>query len=285
MRLVLGFFACLLLSLPLAEPAEAKRFGGGGFTGKSYSVPTKPKPTPAQQAAPAEKKAAPAAAPTRSGMGGLMAGVLAGGLFGALLFGGAFEGIQLMDLVLLAGVIYLIYRFFFAGRQQAASASASSGGQYRVPVDQTSEPTASAQPEADTQGSDWRMTSSEISLPQWLDKAAFLEGAQGHFIRLQAAWDKADWTEIRSYCTDALFQELQQARGALPVEQVTEVVSVMADIVRCVEETDKVMISVHFYGWMREDGSNTVEFSELWHLTRKVGSGEADWFIEGIEQH
>lgn len=283
MRLVLGFFACLFLSLPLAEPAEAKRFGGGGFVGKSYSVPTKPKPAPTQQKAPADQKSQPVA-PARSGMGGLMTGLLAGGLFGALLFGGAFEGLQLMDLILLAGLIYLIYRLFFAGKQASAAASTSAGAQYKVPLEPVTE-SAQPQPEIAAEGNQWSVASNDLTLPQWLDKETFLAGARNHFIRLQAAWDTSDWEAIRSYCTDTLFTELQESRSHLPAKQVTEVVSVMADIVRCVEQPDKVMISVHFYGWLQEDGTNTVEFTELWHLSRDMTLDNADWLIEGIEQH
>ncbi len=283
MRLVLGFFACLFLSLPLAEPAEAKRFGGGGFVGKSYSVPTKPKPAPTQQMAPADQKTQPAA-PARAGMGGLMTGLLAGGLFGALLFGGAFEGVQLMDLILLAGLIYLIYRLFFAGKQSSATATTSSGEQYKVPLEPVAE-SAHSQPESAPEGNQWNVASNNLTLPQWLDKETFLAGARDHFIRLQAAWDRSDWEAIRSYCTDTLFTELQESRSHLPAKQVTEVVSVMADIVRCVEQPDQMMISVHFYGWLREDGTTTVEFTELWHLSRDMTSAGADWLIEGIEQH
>ncbi|MFW1676790.1 Tim44 domain-containing protein [Pontibacter sp. JAM-7] len=278
--------ASLLLLLPFAESAEAKRFGGGGFLGKSYSVPKKSQPAPTQQkTAPKEQSAQPAVPSRSRGAGGLMAGLLAGGLFGVLLFGGAFEGFQLLDLLLLAGVIYLAYRLFFAGRRPVA-ADASTGAQHRMPVEEASAGrTASQQPSTFIQTSEWGVAATEVKLPQWLDKNAFLEGAQRHFIHLQQAWDRCDWTEIQSYCSAELFAQLQSERGKLPDNQVTEVVSVMADIVNCADKTDQVIISVHFYGWLREDAQQTVEFSEVWHLRRDMAPAASDWFIVGIEQH
>src|SRR6476620_11223663 len=113
MKKMLTLFA-LILAIGLGAPiAEAKKMGGGGSFGKSYkTAPNQPAPT----AAPVNgKNPTMAPAPKKSGMmGGLLGGLLAGGLFAALLGGGAFEGLQAMDMLLIAalafGVIFLLDR-------------------------------------------------------------------------------------------------------------------------------------------------------------------------------
>ena len=42
------------------------------------------------------------------------------------------------------------------------------------------------------------------------DGAGFVEGAKTHFIRLQAAWDRSDFTDIRDYTSPQMYAELKR---------------------------------------------------------------------------
>lgn len=290
---ITAFLAVFLISLPIAETVEAKRLGGGGSFGKMFSSPKKASPSPTQkQAAPntAQKTSATNTATKRGGFGGMMAGLLAGGIFGALLFGGAFEGIQFMDLLLIAAVIFIIFKIM-SMRKAAQQPSYSTGAQqYEINPHQSEPQQREAQPEEKqdfkpmpSYNSGWG-ESQEIVTPAWFNKEAFLEGARNHFMVLQSAWDRCDWDEIQSYTTPELFNILKEERAKLPADQVTEVVSVMADMTNFIDQPGEAVVSINFYGWLKEDSDETTEFSETWHLTRDMNREGSDWFIAGIEQ-
>lgn len=288
--------AVFLISLPIAETAEAKRFGGGSSFGKSFSSPKKSKPAQQQQQQKqADKTTNAATAPKKRGFGGLMAGLLAGGIFGALLFGGAFEGLQFMDLILIAAVIFIVYKIFSMRKAAQRPDYATQGGNGQQGQPYTPEQPQPMQREAQTENvqefkpmpaydSGWG-DSAEIEIPSWFNKDAFLEGSREHFVNLQKAWDRSDWDEIRTYTSDELFNALQQERAKSPADQVTEVVSVMSELANFITQEDEVIVSINFYGWLKENASEATEFNETWHLARDMSKENADWFIVGIEQN
>lgn len=275
-----------------AEYAEAKKFGGGSSLGKSFSFSKQKKAQPAptqQQAAPnTASKTATQTTKKRSGFGGLMAGMLAGGLLGALFFGGAFDGIQLMDILLVVGGAFLAFKIFSMYRQsQKPPQYATDGAQYEISPERQ-ERTAVKEPVAGkvqpTPAFSSGMVNEQPELPAWFDQPAFLEGARNHFITLQRAWDSSDWTEISSYTSENLLSQLKVERAKSPDNQSTEVVSVMAELANFMNEKDQVVVSVNFYGWLKEDSDQATEFNEIWHLTRDTTVENADWIIVGIEQ-
>ncbi|WP_432696269.1 Tim44 domain-containing protein [Marinobacterium sp. YM272] len=281
------------------EDAHAKRLGGGFSLGKSYTAPKKTSPAPTankqQDAQQTTNTTQAGAAPRRSGFGGLMGGLLAGGLLGALFFGGAFEGIQIMDILIVAVIAFVLFKLF-AGRRQAQQqqqAYAGAGpqpdmGQWRTSHQEPHQEQPQAQPQpapAFDAGMGGSLAEPDLNLPEWFNKRAFLDQACNHFTGLQKAWDECNWEEISSYTTPELFAELKAQRGRFPERQTTEVESVMADLINFIDEKDQVIVSINFYGWLREDEqSGLSEFSEIWHLSRDMSVENADWFIVGIEQ-
>lgn len=285
MRLFL--FSCLMFCFTLgamAPEAEARRMGGGSSFGKSFSAPKKVKPA----AAPKQDKAAnpsatnsAAGAAKKSAMGGLMGGLLAGGLLAALFFGGAFDGIQLMDIVLLGILAFVAIKMFKAmrGSPQPAPSYAGAGS------GATPEPANTTEHFTPVSVASTQLAEPELALPGWFNKQAFLEGANGHFTRLQTAWDKQDWQEIATYTTTEMLEQLKAERAKYPAEQITEVVSVMSELINFIDNQDHVVASIHFYGWIKEEASQSpAEFSEIWHLSRDMSVENAHWYIVGIEQ-
>lgn len=302
MRTLLVTFLALFLLAPVADHAEAaKRFGGGSKLGKSYQTkkPVAPASSATQSksntsAQTATNTAGKTAAPQqkkRSGFGGLMAGLLGAGLLGALFFGGAFDGIEFMDILLIGLLVFIGWKIFTMRKKASPQpAYAGAGAPYQPqpePVQPQPEPVqpAARQSFEPTAGAGSNsFVPAEIQLPGWFNKDAFLEGARNHFSTLQAAWDKQDWNEIASYTSPELLAELKTERAKLDEHQQTDVVSVMAELVNFIDNDDHVIVSLNFYGWLREDAEETTEFNEVWHLRRDMSSESADWLIVGIEQ-
>lgn len=282
------FMAIFTFSMLGAPEAQAKRLGGGSSLGKSYSAPKKVAPAPAatpDKAAPAAATAA--AAPKKAGMGGLMGGLLAGGLLGALFFGGAFEGIQFMDILMLALFGFIAFKLFSMMRKSSAPQPQYAGHPaQRTQVEEPAKPAEQPQHHfTPMSAATTQLSEPDLVLPHWFNKVAFLNGAREHFTTLQAAWDRQDWTEIETYTSPELLAALQQERAKSPAEQTTEVVSVMSELINFIDEKDHVVASIHFYGWLKESADQSAtEFSEVWHLTRDMTVENAHWFIVGIEQ-
>ena len=100
------FFMALALSLSLTvltlpDSAEAKRLGGGRSFGSKPAYSQKYQKSSLQQP---NQQGAPQTTPAggRGPFGGLLGGLLAGGLIGSLLFGGAFNGISLLNILLIS---------------------------------------------------------------------------------------------------------------------------------------------------------------------------------------
>ncbi len=298
-KLMTIMFAVFLSFTFMTPEADAgKRFGGGSTIGKSFfssKKSTAPATAPAAGSSTTQQKAATntpgATAPKKSGMGGMLGGLLAGGLLAALFMGGAFDGMQMMDFLLIGLLAFAAYKLFAMFRRQNAPAYAGAGaapasaGQYaetttEAPMARSSESQSEFTPGA---GFGAGLAASEIVTPQWFNRDAFVAGAQQHFSHLQKCWDEQNWEEIRSYVSPELFTELQAERAKEGAQR-TEVVSVMAELASFIDNKDHVVASINFYGWLKEDSDQTTEFNEVWHLMRDMSVENADWVIVGIEQ-
>jgi len=124
-----------------------------------------------------------------------------------------------------------------------------------------------------------------VNIPADFDAAGFLRHAKTHFIRLQAAWDKADINDIREFTTPEMFAELKmqlQERGASSNN--TDVVSLNADLLGLETVGSDYFASVKFSGMIKESDQAPAEpFAEGWNLTKPV-SGQGGWALAGIQQ-
>src|SRR5690606_23293091 len=137
----------------------------------------------------------------RKGMlGGLMGGLLAGGLIAALM-GGAFEGIQMMDILIIGLLAFVIFRLM--RRRATAPARPNPAPAYSGPQPDQRTP-FNIPPARDTLfGSSGGFTASTVpfNLPPGFDMNAFLAGAREHYRDLQDAWNKNDLEKIQEYVT------------------------------------------------------------------------------------
>src|SRR5229473_5699699 len=135
MKRSLALICLLVMALgPVLIVTDAwARAGGGSSSGsrgsRSYSSPARPSPSPSQPASPV----APAPQPQRSGWGsgimGGLAGFALGGLLGSMLFGhGMGGGIGFLEILLIAGGAFFLWRMFRNRQAQQAPAYGQSAG-------------------------------------------------------------------------------------------------------------------------------------------------------------
>jgi predicted lipid-binding transport protein (Tim44 family) len=71
-------------------------------------------PSAKQQQASQQNQAAKQGLAQRGGLMGMLGGLAIGGLLGALLFGGAFENLNLMDFLIFGGIAFMLYKLLSA---------------------------------------------------------------------------------------------------------------------------------------------------------------------------
>lgn len=273
MKSFLTLLTSLCLIFAVAGEAHAKRFGGGGF-GKSYKTTPfkKSEPQKQQQQQPASGKKSAG----KGMMGGLLGGLLAGGLFAYLLGNGAFEGIQFMDILLLAVLAFVALKVFrsMAGAQRQPVAQGAAG--YAQPLQNRDNFTQESHNAADQQ--------TPFNLPQGFDADAFIEGALQHYRTVQQAWNDGQLDIIEEYVSAPLFVGLKQQREKLMVPPQTEILSLSAEIVRADQQGNMAEISILFRGLCKDELEKSEDgIFDTWHLERDTSIAQSSWIIVGIE--
>ena len=280
MKKILTLFTLAIFSFGLAAfDAEAKRFGGGQSIGKQRES-ISPQ-VGAETGADAFRRAGAAAAAGNKWMGPL-AGLAAGGLLAALFMGGAFEGIKMMDVLMLAALmaaVFFVVRMLRKPRQEAISAPDAVFGHGRGPKRGGNGPPVAATSTSAPAGSrlqaatpaDACCQQSGPNIPADFKVEPFLRNAKTSFIRLQAANDARDLSDIREYTTPEMFAEISMQineRGNEP--QKTEVLAINADLLEVVTENDTAIASVRFNGQLREAPSRCRKASMKSGMCRKI---------------
>jgi predicted lipid-binding transport protein (Tim44 family) len=289
MKSIITLFTAFFLLFALVGQADAKRFGGGGF-GKTF----KTSPFASKKAVPAKKdqQQQPAGQKKSSMMGGLMGGLLAGGIFAALLGSGAFEDIQMMDIIIIALLAFLAFKLFkgfMSSRQQAQPRMASDGGHqqrhnFEMPRDADTGQKNATEEETNIPSTAFNQDEVPFNLPESFDQQAFIEGSLSHYRTVQESWNKGELDVIKEYVSPELFAALSQQRDKLTSPPKTEVVDLNAEIVRADQAGDSAEISILFRGICRDELEKTQEgIFDIWHLQRDLSTENADWVIVGIE--
>ena len=316
-KMVLWGCAVLLTALTaglfIAAEAEARAGGSRSFGSRgsrSYSRPASPSTSPSpyqatpQQARPANPS--PFAQPQpagggflRSMAGGLMGGMLGGMLFRSLGFGGAGGmgggGIGLFEILLLAGIAYLIYRFIQSKRQAAAQgAYSSSYSSMPAPYDVTPhQPQISSQDDLDRGLSHIRQMDASFAETRFTDQVMDI------FFKIQSAWMNRDLGPVAGLLTDEMrriFQEdIDRLLREKKVNRLENIAVRTVDIAEAWQEQGQDYLTALIYANLLDyttddatgqvvSGSKTepVKFEEFWTFTRPVGGGA--WKLCGIDQ-
>jgi predicted lipid-binding transport protein (Tim44 family) len=280
-RILLALFTVFIaFALPIHD-AEAKRFGGGRSFGMQRDS------LPSRQATPQRSADSPSAANTgaaaqagqRSWLGpvaGLAAGLGLAALASHFGLGAEFANFMMIALLVVGGLF--LFRLLNRHRVQAAPqamqyAGMGAGGNV-TPFPAAIAPAAvpgNAAPQA--------------SLPAGFDADAFVRQAKLNFIRLQAAYDAINLDDIREFTTPEIYAEIKlQLAERGDAAQQTEVMMLDAEVLDCVEEPNRYLVSVRFHGLIREEkDAPAVDVNEVWHLT-KPADGKGGWTVAGIQQ-
>ena len=302
MKKILSTTLCALLILSsVSMDAEAKRLGGGsksvGMQRESVmqrqATPSTPVGQPAarpqqMQQQPAQPMSQPQPVPQKRSWLGPIAGLAAGIGLAALAshFGFGEELASMMMMALLAMLAVVAFKWLFRRKDQQPRPTLQTSQfepQYAAAgqVNQAEPAPHSYQASQPVACS----SHSPAHIPADFDAEGFVRQAKLNFIRLQAANDAGNLEDLREFTTPEMFAELRMQileRGSAP--QQTDVLKLEAEVVDVSSETDRHIVSVRFWGDIREEqGGPVCTFAEVWHLT-KPASGSHGWVIAGIEQ-
>ena len=241
-------------------------------------------------------------------LGGALLGLGLGALLSHLGLGGAMAGMlgSLLMVALLALAGFFIYRMIRSRSGNSGNSSNSNNNSNNSPFERTPQGAGNTpeigsrlQPQAfempasgpalDKPGMEPLPASAPVSgqwgVPADFDEAAFLRHAKSNFIRLQAAWDKADANDIREFTTPEVFAELKMQiaeRGAAP--EYTDVVTIAAELLGIETTGSDYLASVKFNGTIKPAQDALPEpFAEVWNMSKPL-SGNSGWVLAGIQQ-
>ncbi|MFB8830499.1 Tim44 domain-containing protein [Azotobacter sp. CWF10] len=283
MRRFLSLFMACCVAMTLSLDANAKRFGGGKSSGSApihQSRQAQPQ-QPAGSTATAPNAAAPTPARPASGASrwlGPLAGIAAGGLLASMFMGDGFDGIQLLDILILALIAFLVYRLIAARRRKLHPAMAGHAPMQRETPAQP-RPTASAAPAA-------AQRRAPIQAPAWFNEQRFLEAARQHFMSLQQHWDANEMDKIAEFVTPQMLEFIRKERAELGDGfQSTYVDNLQVQLDGLDDLADKTVATLTFSGVSKNSRFEQGEaFSESWRMERRHGENQP-WLIAGIRQN
>jgi len=302
--------AIILLCGTVLETTAHARAGGSRSSGsrgsRSYSRPASPayQPSrPRQQNAPTPSpyQPQPSGGFLRSMAGGLVGGMLGGMLFRSLGFagggGGGGGGIGLFDIILLAGIGYLIYRFI---KKKQAGGNPAPYSQ-EVYEDRSAAPMHNAgYQESQSQADDANAGLSHIrQMDGSFDENRFNDSVMDIFFKIQGAWMNRDLTPVSGLLTDEMRRAFQEDLDKLlrnkQINRLENIAVRNVEIAEAWQESGQDYITALIYANLLDyttddtsgavvSGSKTdpVKFEEYWTFTRPVGNNP--WRLSAIDQ-
>lgn len=302
--------AVMFLSITVMELNAHARAGGSRSSGssgsRSYSRPASPSSQPRQQ-----QQAAPAPSPFQQQAGGgfmrSMAGGIMGGMLGSMLFssfagagsgagmgGGAGGGIGLFEIILLAGLCYMIYRFVKKKRAENSTLALARGGyslqgvpgqayqSYETPVD-----------EVTTGLSHIRQMDASF------DENCFNDQVMDIFFKIQGAWMNRSLAPVSGLLTIEMTRVFQEDLDLMlrdkQINRLENIAVRKVEISEVWQESGQDYITASIYAnlldYTTDDTTGTVvagsktepvKFEECWTFTRTVGSNP--WKLSAINQ-
>ncbi|HYA27738.1 MAG TPA: Tim44 domain-containing protein [Acidobacteriota bacterium] len=306
----LTLLALVGLSQILLESFVDARAGGGRTAGsrgsRSYQAPSRPTQpaAPPREATPQQpQQPIPQALPPQPG--GFMRSLgtaMLGGFLGSLLFSGVAHaglggsGIGLIEIMLLAGIGYLIFRLF---RARAAATDYGSLAYEETREQTPSTPAYSNAPPVQESlplnGIDYR---SLTMMDRSFSPERFLKTAQDLFFKIQGAWNKQDSATLRALCGADLMksweEEIAQLKTRGQKNRMDNIALRESEITEVWTENGEDFITVRLFANLLDytvdekgvvingSDSDSVEFEEFWTFTRPVGPN--GWKLTAVQQ-
>ncbi len=308
-------FACLFFFVWILELDALARVGGGGSLGsrgsrsysspsRSYSsTPTRPMGT---QTSPSGAMGQPAAQPSmmKTFAMGALGGVVGSMLFGGLGYGGGFggggmggSGFGIVEMLLICGILYFIYRFFTRRKREQSAADAYLRTSTTAPsygTSMTVAPQDQVYGEGDIQAGIDHIRQMDSSF----DEKRFTDLSMDNFFKIQGAWANRDMSSVKGILTDEMFNILRSDAEKMKADKKTNKLDNIAvrstEITEVWQENGMDFITVRFLANLLDytvsdagellSGSKTdpIKFEEYWTFTRPVGNNP--WQMSAINQ-
>jgi predicted lipid-binding transport protein (Tim44 family) len=302
----------LFMSIFVFELDAFARVGGGTSSGsrgsRSYSPPSRSYSQPApskQQAAPVQP--ASAVQPAGGSFLRTMGGALIGGLIGGMLFSGlgfagqggfGGSGIGLIEIILVLGISYLIFRMIKKRKEENLSyqtASQQRGYQTeKMPAYESSGQSYKGDTSVDDEG-----ISHIRQMDPYFDEARFKDMAMDSFFKIQGAWMNRNLSPASNLLTDEIRGIFQKDIDILlrekKVNRLENIAVRNVEIVETWQESGQDFITVLFQAnlldYTTDDSTGKVvagskeepvKFEEYWTFTRTVGNNP--WRLSAINQ-
>ncbi|MEN5093119.1 Tim44 domain-containing protein [Pseudomonas protegens] len=290
MKRFLSIAMALCIGLTMSLDANAKRFGGGKSAGAApthqtrQAAPTAPgAPAAAATAGAAGAAGAAAKAGGASRWLGPLAGIAAGGLLASMFMGGGFQGMQIFDILIMAVIAFVIFRFIAARRRKQQEQFAPAG---HAPMQREA-----FEPQQPAGGSIFGGSAAPaarpvINAPAWFNEERFIEAARSHFQSLQQHWDANEMDKIAEFVTPQMLQFLKQERADLGDGfQSTYIDNLQVQLEGVDDRADKTIATLTFSGVSKTSRFDQGEvFSESWNMERAQGDNQP-WLVAGIRQN
>lgn len=318
------FLSCTVFEMEAwARAGSSKSSGSRGS--RSMSAPTKPdssqtsRPTTQQQQQRNQSAVTPpAATPQPPSFARTMLTAVAGGLIGSMLFSGIASamggsgalggsgglggsGLGMIEILLICGALFFVYRMFKKKKEQekyAYARSGATGTQQSVPVSYdvplAAESQSANQPSEVDQGLQYikQMDGS-------FDEARFKDQATDLFFKIQSAWGNRDLSIATAALTDdmrrALQSDVEELKNKKQINRIENIAVRSVELTEAWQESGQDFITVLFTAnvldYTVEEASGNVvigsktdpvKFEEFWTVTRPVGNNP--WRLSAINQ-
>ncbi|WP_434561548.1 Tim44 domain-containing protein [Pseudomonas sp. D2-30] len=289
MKRFLSIAMALCIGLTMAIDANAaKRFGGGKSSGAAPTHQTSqmaPSSAAGSTAATAGAAGAAGAATKASGASrwlGPLAGIAAGGLLASMFMGDGFQGMQIFDILIMAVIAFLVFRFIAARRRKQQEQFAPAG---HAPMQRE---VFNQQPAGGSifGGAAAPVARPVINAPAWFNEERFIEAARSHFMSLQQHWDANEMDKIAEFVTPQLLEFLKRERAELgDGYQSTYIDNLQIQLEGVDDRADKTIATLTFVGVSKDSRFDQGEaFSESWNMERAQGENQP-WLVAGIRQN
>jgi predicted lipid-binding transport protein (Tim44 family) len=307
-------------SVAFARAGGGRSSGSRGFSsgsGGSRTTPTRP-PSNTQQRTQQPTTQAPPIQQSQPSFGrSLLYGIgggLVGGMIGSMLFGGrgnagvggggwgsgGFGFGDIIILLVIAGIIYFVYKKYRARKAEEMQMSAAGAGYspsytYSEPASEpVYEPAAPQQEDPVSQG-----LRHIREMDSSFDDNRFKELAEDYFFKIQSGWTKRDLSNVRNLLAPQMLSTFQtDINNYIANKQINRLENIamrQVEIVDAVQDQGEEYITVKFLAnildYTVDDTSNQlisgnstdpVKFLEYWTFTRKIG--DRNWILAGITQ-
>ena len=312
MLILLAFFAVHLEEAFARAGGGRGGFGGGSFGSRgsrSYSQPSRPSSNQYQkQQTQQPGSAAPSSMPQSGGFMRNLAGGLAGGFLGSLLFsslgfgggmghGGAGGGFGFLEIILFAGLAFVIYKMV-KSKKTSAPAYDTGGQRYGQDYNSNYQPVRDI-PQATAYADDPSAGLSQIRrVDPSFDESRFRETATDIFFKVQAAWMNRDIESSKFLFApeilDSMRSDVAKMKSEGRINRLENIAMRTVEISEAWQEQGKDYITAGITANVLDyvtdesgkliEGSRTepVRFMEYWTFVRPVGTGS--WQLSAIQQ-